>query len=127
MLFPEAAMIGLPGDEEGEIAAEALAVLVPHLDACDALVVGPGMMRCSHTGDLVARLLRDVSATTAVLLDAGALTALRGKAAAVKALGGRVVLTPHHGELAALTVSTRRRLRAIRRGPRSMPPPRSMR
>jgi hydroxyethylthiazole kinase-like uncharacterized protein yjeF len=103
LVFPEAAMIGLPGDEEGEIAAGALAVLVPHLDACDALVVGPGMSDLPHTADLVEGLLRALGGTTAVLLDAGALTAMHGKATAVKALGGRAVLTPHHGELAALT------------------------
>ena len=101
--FPEAATIGLPGDAEGEIAADALPALERHIDRCDALVLGPGMMERPHTVDLVAALMAQAGAEAPVLLDAGALTAMHGREAMVKAHPGPVVMTPHHGELATLT------------------------
>ncbi|MEG3088321.1 NAD(P)H-hydrate dehydratase [Sphingomonas sp. PB4P5] len=102
LAFPEAATIALPGDAEGEIAADALPMLDRHLDSCDALVLGPGMMPRPHTADLIAAVMALAGARAPVLLDAGALTSMRGCEAVVRAHPGPVVMTPHHGELAAL-------------------------
>jgi ADP-dependent NAD(P)H-hydrate dehydratase len=101
--FPEAAVIGLPGDEGGEIAGDALAALEPHLDSCDALVLGPGMMKRPQTPTLVEGILASAGEGLPVLLDAGALTAMHGRADILRAQDRRLVMTPHHGELAALT------------------------
>lgn len=101
--FPEAAIIALPGDAAGEIAPDALPALERHIDHCDALVLGPGMMEQPHTADLVMAAMAQAGADAPVLLDAGALTAMHGREGVVKAHPGPVVMTPHHGELAALT------------------------
>ena len=100
--LPEAAMIALPEDDEGEIARDAAATLIKSVGRCDTLIFGPGMSTRPHTADLVAEVLEQVGGEARVLLDAGALTALSDKAAAVRALEGRCVMTPHHGELATL-------------------------
>jgi hydroxyethylthiazole kinase-like uncharacterized protein yjeF len=96
--FPEAAVIGLPADDEGEIAGEALALLKNRLSKCGALVLGPGMTARPQTATLVEGLIA-AAGSTQVLIDAGAMTALAERPAALKG----VVLTPHHGELATLT------------------------
>jgi ADP-dependent NAD(P)H-hydrate dehydratase len=101
--FPEAAVIGLPGDEGGEIAGDALAALEPHLDSCDALVLGPGMMKRPQTPTLVEGILASAGEGLPVLLDAGALTAMHGREDILRAQDRCLVMTPHHGELAALT------------------------
>jgi len=101
--FPEAAVIALPADDEGEIDAGALAPLGRYLDRCDALVLGPGMMQRPQTAGLVEALLNQDACAAPVLLDAGALTAMRAGAAVLRRRSQAVVMTPHHGELAALT------------------------
>lgn len=100
--FPEAAMMALPADAEGEIAGAAATRLAERLSRCDTLLVGPGMLERPQTPELVAALLEAVDDEATVLLDAGAMTALRHVPEAARALGGRVVLTPHPGELARL-------------------------
>lgn len=103
MMFPEAAVIGLPADADGEIAGEVPEKLHEAAAACGALVLGPGMTARPQTAALVEALLAAGGHAAPVLIDAGAMTALADKGEILKALGGRVVLTPHHGELAALT------------------------
>lgn len=104
-LIPEVAMIALPADEEGEIALAAADALVPRLERCETLVLGCGMQEQDHTPALLARLLKDVKASGTVVIDAGMLTAAADPDAAqtVAALDGRAIMTPHPGELAALT------------------------
>ncbi|MDB5710348.1 MAG: NAD(P)H-hydrate dehydratase [Sphingomonas bacterium] len=101
--FPEAAVVALPADEDGEIDASAATLLARHLEHCDALILGPGMIERQQAAELVEKLLDSVAPATSILLDAGALTALRGKRAVPRALEQPVVMTPHHGELARLT------------------------
>lgn len=101
--FPEAALVALEADEEGEIATSALASLERHIDRCDALILGPGMIERPHTASLVVKVLGRAGKTAPVLLDAGALTAMRGHHEALAGRPKPVVMTPHHGELAALT------------------------
>lgn len=103
LLVPEAGVIALPEDDDGEIGAGAIHVLEKSLKGCDTLVLGPGM----GTADAAERLLRDVLAQmgedSLMVLDAMAIGAARGLEADLAKLGGHVVLTPHHGEMAALT------------------------
>ncbi|QNA85221.1 NAD(P)H-hydrate dehydratase [Sphingomonas sp. So64.6b] len=101
--FPEAAVIALPADKHGEIAAEAHKRIEPRLDSCDTLVIGPGMMPRPHTAMLVKALLARHGPDASTLLDAGALTAMHGEEDAIRSLAGQIVMTPHPGELAALT------------------------
>ncbi|QDZ06797.1 NAD(P)H-hydrate dehydratase [Sphingomonas panacisoli] len=95
--FPEAAVIGLPS-RDGELTAEGIDALEHGCARCDALIVGPGMIESERTPGLVAALLAK-GGDVPCLLDAGAMTALRS---IDTELPGRLVLTPHHGELATL-------------------------
>lgn len=102
VLIPEAAMIALPADADGEIAAEAADILAERLSHCDTLILGPGMSISDRTDQLVAKLLAVSDPGKTVVLDAAALTSARNLAAIVSRHNGRVIMTPHHGEMAHL-------------------------
>jgi hydroxyethylthiazole kinase-like uncharacterized protein yjeF len=103
VLVPEAAMIALPADEDGEIAIEAGDLLAVSVGRCDTLILGPGMSLQDDTVELVRRMLADPRPGLSIVLDAAAVACAGGLATDIAAHGGRVVLTPHHGEMAALT------------------------
>ncbi|MBB3927361.1 hydroxyethylthiazole kinase-like uncharacterized protein yjeF [Sphingobium jiangsuense] len=102
VLVPEAAMIALPAQDDGEIAAGAAELLIERASRCDMLILGPGMSASTRTDELVARVLEGVEAPLAILLDAAALTAARDLRPLIARHDGRVILTPHHGEMAIL-------------------------
>ncbi|KRA83974.1 NAD(P)H-hydrate dehydratase [Altererythrobacter sp. Root672] len=102
VLMPEAAMIALPADEDGEIAPDAVELLGERLKSCDTLVLGPGMSASERTEQLVASLLSSPSAEQTIVLDAAALTCASKLAGLVAAHEGRVIMTPHHGEMGYL-------------------------
>ena len=103
VLVPEAAMIALPADEEGEIALEAAELLKERLSRCDTLIVGPGMSAGSQTAELVAALLRTPVPEQTIILDAAALTCAQELQQLISAHEGRVIMTPHHREMSFLT------------------------
>ena len=102
--IPEARVIQVPAARNGEIgksAANALAALVAR---SDGVVIGPGMMDDETASQLAALLVGGRTAGEATfVLDAGAITSLDGFAARLAVAAGRLVLTPHAGEMAALT------------------------
>lgn len=103
VLVPESGIIALPEDGDGEIAAGAVDTFAGELASCDALVIGPAI----SAPDAAARLLRDVFAQpleeTLLVIDAMAIGCLRDMRDALERLAGRLILTPHHGEMAHLT------------------------
>jgi hydroxyethylthiazole kinase-like uncharacterized protein yjeF len=99
--LPEAMVIGLKVDPRGHVTACSDEVLHAARQT-DALLVGPGMDDSARTRRVATKLVGTSTAT--VVLDAGALRAHSAKSA------GRVVLTPHLGEMAALTGETTQRL-----------------
>jgi len=103
LLMPEAASIALGENEEGEIAPEGVSALDEALSQCDAAVVGPGV----GDGDVAFRLLLKVLSEQrddlVLVVDAMAIGGLRGLRAEAARFAGRLVLTPHHGEMAVLT------------------------
>jgi ADP-dependent NAD(P)H-hydrate dehydratase len=101
VLVPEAAMIALPVDGDGEIGQSAVPVLTDALARCDALVLGPGMS--SDAGELVDALTLMPRDELTILLDAAAITACKTLQANLLSHKSRVILTPHHGEMASLT------------------------
>lgn len=103
VLVPEAAMIALPADEDGEIAAEAVDLLAERLEHCDTLVLGPGMSASERTEQLVAAMLGGSTAGQTIVLDAAALTCATDLQEHVSTHRGRVIMTPHYGEMAFLT------------------------
>lgn len=103
VLVPEAAMTTLPVNADGEIAPEAAEILRDKADTCDTMVLGPAMSGCADTEQMMARLFAEPQGLPTIVLDAGALTCARDLAPAISACGGRVILTPHHGEMARLS------------------------
>src|SRR3546814_8288846 len=102
VLVPEAAMIALPSDEDGEIAAEAAAILMERVKHCDAPILGPGMSISPRTDQLVAGLLTEPWPQRTIVLDAAALTSANEPPPGIARHEGRVILTPHPGEMAQL-------------------------
>jgi hydroxyethylthiazole kinase-like uncharacterized protein yjeF len=99
--FPEARVIGLPQTDDGEIAGAASRSLGRELEACTALLLGPGMRDETATKSLVARCQK-ARCACALVLDAAALGLLRDhRRVSVRGLAG-VVATPHAGEMADL-------------------------
>jgi ADP-dependent NAD(P)H-hydrate dehydratase len=97
---PEARVIGLRQDARGEVARHPERALARELAACNALLVGPGMMHAEGASDLAARCLR-MADGPALVVDAAALSVLtKGQRVAGRPAG--VVATPHAGEMAKL-------------------------
>lgn len=100
--MPEAAVFGLPANGGGEIAADAAPKLLELLEACDTLVLGPGMGPTSAATSIVRRMLAQPLVERSIVLDAAAIGGASGCVQAVRAHAGRVVLTPHPGEMMQL-------------------------
>lgn len=93
--MPEALVLGLPVDAQGEL-ARGSAALDDALGGCDAALVGSGMTASAATATLVRRVIKHAHGT--LVIDAGALSPdLRATA------GAPFVLTPHAGEMAKLS------------------------
>ena len=103
VLVPEAAMIALPGDAQGEIGMDAVPVIEHALERCDAFILGPGMSETDASEALVAALIARPRDELSIVLDAAAVNVCTELGEQVMAHGRRVVMTPHHGEMAALT------------------------
>ena len=92
--LPEALVLGLPVDNQGDIARGSTA-LDHALGGCDAVLAGSGMSPTPATATLVRRVIKHVHGV--LVLDAGAL------APDLRAPPGKpFVLTPHAGEMAKL-------------------------
>lgn len=102
VLVPEAAMIALPADADGEIAPEAAEILAGRAADADALILGPGMSIGARTDRLVAGVLARPSPGLSVILDAAAITSAHHLDSVIARHEGRMILTPHHGEMAHL-------------------------
>lgn len=110
LAVPEARILETPA-HDGEIAAEAAERLGPELAKADAVVIGPGMMDDAVAGELAMRLMTGPG-RAAFVVDAAAFTGLDGRAEAVRRIGGRLVVTPHAGEMAAITGWTKAKVEA---------------
>lgn len=100
-LFPEAGIVALP-EKDGELVGGPCPPLTASADSCDAIVHGVGMGDEEAAAQLAEQLACIDDA--ALVLDAAA-AANAGKVAAdqIRRCAGRLVLTPHEGEMAALT------------------------
>jgi len=101
VMFPEARVIGLPQGNAGELSAGAVAKLSKEIEACRALLVGPGMCQEAAAASIVQHCQKTGSRCTLVL-DAGALGVLRGRRPTLARYAAGVVATPHAGEMATL-------------------------
>lgn len=103
VLVPEAAMIALPADKDGEITVEGAQRLFDPVSHADTLIIGPGMSGSETTGQLVAQLLEKPRADLTILLDAAAISCAGALQSILIRHEGRIVMTPHHGEMASMT------------------------
>lgn len=92
--MPEALVIGLGTDRQGEI-SRASAALDHALEGCDAALIGPGLRPTRAVAALVRRAVRRCGGT--LVLDAGALSS-----GLLAARDRPHVLTPHAGEMAEI-------------------------
>ncbi len=100
VLLPEAGMFALPTDETGEIAGTG--PVEPLLDHCDCLAIGPAMGSADAAGRILDAILPRADACS-VILDAAAVVAGHDRLPLLRRMAGRLILTPHAGEMAALT------------------------
>lgn len=98
---PEARVFQLPETADGELAADAAEVIEAAVGRCDAAVLGPGMIDEDGAGELALRLV--AAEGPPMVVDAAAMPALARNPAKARARGGRLVLTPHAGEMAAIS------------------------
>jgi len=98
---PEAFVARLPENAEGGISLAAAKMLLPHVERAGAVLLGPGMVGRADVAGLACAVLERHD-NPPLVLDAAALVDLMDAAALVRSQTGCVVLTPHHGELAAL-------------------------
>ncbi len=110
LAVPEALVVALPETSEGSTGSAAK-LLVPRLQRCDAVLIGPGMLDEEAVRDLTAAILEGTGQATFVL-DAGALTRLPEIRDSLRHRRGRVVITPHAGEMATLLGIPRRAVMA---------------
>ncbi|TVV72569.1 NAD(P)H-hydrate dehydratase [Sphingomonas solaris] len=103
MLVPEAATIALPADRHGELGRKAVPLLRAAIERCDTFVIGPGMGDRDQAAVLVEALLDAPRDDLSIVIDAAAIACADRLREILCRHGGRVVLTPHHGEMAALT------------------------
>ncbi len=99
---PEAGMVALLEDEDGEIDRAAAATILASMTRCDALVVGPAMTSEAAAAALVEDILDRPQAGTGVVIDAAGIAGTANARTQIERHGGRVVLTPNGGELARL-------------------------
>jgi hydroxyethylthiazole kinase-like uncharacterized protein yjeF len=118
LAIPESRVIELPESAAGGIAPEAAELLAPLVARYDAVLIGPGMLDEHAACALVIALLKQLDGTKLVL-DACAMNVVRRQLHAVDAatpqqqryvpsFSSQVLLTPHAGEMAHLTMADKR-------------------
>lgn len=99
--MPEAAVIALPANADGELGAEAADGVAAMIARCDALAIGPGMGAGAEPQPILAALL-ERAPQVPLLLDAAMLRAAGSQGERLATHAGPVVLTPHPAEMTAL-------------------------
>lgn len=101
LAIPEARVMPAEETDRGELAPAAAAAIARSVARCDAAVVGPGMLDEGAAGELVLRLLQTDG--PALVVDAAAMIGVANRPHRARSRAGELVLTPHVGEMAALT------------------------
>lgn len=103
LYVPEAAVIPLPPDDDGEISDAAADILLDAISRCDTFALGPGMSLANGTEKLVKQVLSEPRHDLSILLDAAAISCAADLSDVTALHGGRIVMTPHYGEMSKLT------------------------
>lgn len=110
LTVPEASVVGIATDGDGNMLARGCRSLFDDTAAFDAVLLGPGMRRGSRAvaRAIVTHCLRPRTRTRALVLDAGALELFsRRKPLTSSVAAPAIVVTPHAGEMATLWGVTR--------------------
>ena len=103
LVVPEAAVIGLPISDDGEIAPCTPDRLKTSIKEADVIVLGPGVSSAQVGAHLLALVTSLAPKETVLILDAAVISCMRDNVEALSPFRGRLIATPHHGEMAALT------------------------
>lgn len=98
---PEALVIGLDEDDDGNIVPEAVHDLMGSVDGATSVLVGPGLLALEPAAELLARVSRRLD-DGVLVVDAKALPGLADDPEVLRRLRGRSIVTPNVKELAAL-------------------------
>lgn len=100
--YPEIMTIPLPDEGQGILTPEGMAILLPHLERFDCLVLGTGISQAPPVGMAVRRLLDEwYEKGKPLLIDADGLNWLARYGSEIF-LPANTLLTPHPGEAARL-------------------------
>lgn len=98
--MPEAGIVALP-TSDGEIDPSACDLLVGEAERTDCVILGPAIGSRDRAALLGQELLRHARQDLSIVLDAASVACAGKQADLIRAHGGRVVMTPHHGEMAS--------------------------
>jgi hydroxyethylthiazole kinase-like uncharacterized protein yjeF len=98
---PEALVVGLDEDDDGQIVPGAADDLIRSLDSATSVLVGPGLLDEAAAHQVLARVAGRLD-DGVLVVDAKALPGLAGDPDVLRRLRGRTVITPNARELAAL-------------------------
>ena len=94
-------LVGIPlASKNGAVSEESLAQVIQFSDRVDLLAAGPGLSSNSSIKDLITGILKNLSLP--LVLDADALNSIQDLEL-LKKYRGDLILTPHPGEMSALT------------------------
>lgn len=110
----EVMSLPLPETDLMSISASAVDVVLERMELVDVLAIGPGISRVPETQEFVRQVV--CSSTKTVVLDADGIMAFAGRMDELKKRSCELVLTPHPGEMAALTGKTVAKVQADRIG-----------
>jgi ADP-dependent NAD(P)H-hydrate dehydratase len=103
LLVPEAAVLALCEDGDGEIVGERCEPLEKSLESCDTVVIGPGIGSPTAATAALRLVLSSRRDDVTLVIDAMAIGCARDLRDALAGFRDRLVITPHHGEMAMLT------------------------
>jgi len=98
---PEALVIGLEEDGDGQIIPSSVDGLASALDGATSVLVGPGCLDAGLAFELLTRVAARLD-DGVLVVDAKALPGLADDPGALRSLGGRAIVTPNTKEVAAL-------------------------
>ncbi len=101
LIVPEAGVLALP-EHDGEI-GPLNGVLDDAFASTDTLLIGPGIVSRDAATAVIVSARETMSDDARLVLDAAAIAAAGPLKRELAQFSGRSVLTPHHGEMAALT------------------------
>ena len=106
----ESLVVALDETPSGAIALASAQTIADRANKADALVIGPGLVDESASGDLIASVVTKLDVPA--VFDAAALACFSDREDAIACLGGRAILTPHAGEMATMMQRSREEIAA---------------